>query len=272
MIVVYVILGAGLVLMVLPLLWMITTSLSSNIYATTFPPKFFPTEFDWGNYLKIFSQHDLAGWVLNSVAITIPAMVGQVIISSMGAYAFARLRAPGKNVLFIIVLTTLMIPGEVTLIPTFVLFKYLGMLNTLWPLIIPNFFGNAYNIFLMRQFFMSIPLELDDAAKIDGLSLFGIWWRLILPAARPVLAAVAIFTFTANWGNFLGPLIYITNPHRYPLALGVYTLTQTSNVAQPPHWNLVMAGSMLLTLPMTLVFFFGQRQIYEGANFLGRQA
>lgn len=273
MIVVYILLLAGFVMMVLPLLWMITTSLSTNIYAMTFPPKFIPTEFHWANYANMFKGTPMGRWVFNSLLITVPAMVGQVLVSSMGAYAFARLRAPGKKYLFIIVLATLMIPGEVTMIPTFILFKYLGWLNTLWPLIVPNFFGNAFNIFLMRQFFMGIPLELDEAAKLDGLSIFGIWWRMILPLAKPVLATIAIFTFQSNWGNFMGPLIYLTSaPKLVPLAYGVYQMSLTSNVQEPPHWNLIMAGSMLLTLPMILIFFFGQRQIYEGSNFMGKQS
>lgn len=270
-ILVYIVLLAGVVMMVLPLLWMITTSLSSNIYAMTFPPKFFPSELYWANYVKVFEATGIGGWILHSLMITVPAMIGQVIVSSMGAYAFARLRAPGRKYLFLIVLATLMIPGEVTMIPTFILFKYLGWLNTLWPLIVPNFFGNAFNIFLMRQFFMGISLEIDEAAKLDGLSVFGIWWRMILPLAKPVLATIAIFTFQANWGNFMGPLIYLTSaPKLFPLALGVYELSQSTNVQEPPHWNFVMAGSMLLTLPMILIFFFGQRQIYEGSNFMGK--
>jgi multiple sugar transport system permease protein len=268
--VVYLILIFGGILMILPLLWMITTALSNSIYATTFPPKFFPTVWDFGNYVRIFSSHGVGRALLNSVAIVIPAMIGQVIASSMGAYAFARLRARKKRVLFIIVLATLMIPAEVTIIPSFIIFKYLGWLNTLLPLIIPNFFGNAYNIFLMRQFFSTIPSELDEAARLDGLGFWGIYRHIILPLSRPVIATVALFTFTANWGSFLAPLIYINDPKWYPLAVKVYTLTLTSNVAQPTPWNLVMAGSMILTVPMILIYFFGQRQIYEGANLLGK--
>lgn len=272
-VVIYLVLLAGALMMVLPLLWMITTSLSSGQDAMSFPPQFIPHTFDWSNYLKIFTEEGLGRSFLNTVIITVPAMIGQVFASALAAYAFARLRAPGKNVLFIIVLSTLMIPGEITLIPTFVIFKYLNWLNTFWPLIVPNFFGNAYNIFLMRQFFMGIPLELDEAARIDGLGAFGIWWRIILPMGKPVLAAVAIFTFTANWGSFLGPLIYITNPALYPLALHIFTMTETGNNAVLTiPWNLIMAGSMLLTLPMTMVFFFGQRALYEGSNVLGKVA
>ncbi len=266
----YMVLSVGVVMMLLPLLWMITTSLSNNQYALSFPPKFFPTAIHWDNYLRIFSASHLGLYLRNSIIITVPSIVGEVITNSMAAYAFARLRAPGRRVIFLIVLSTLMIPGEVTLIPTFILFRYFHWINTFWPLIVPSFFGNAFNIFLMRQFISSIPVELDEAAKIDGLSYFGIWRRIILPLSIPSMATVAIFTFNANWGSFLGPLIYINNPKLYPLALGVYNMTQTGNVFVPPQWNMVMAGSMLLTLPMILVYFFGQRYVYEGANVLGR--
>ncbi len=266
----YMVLSVGVVMMLLPLLWMITTSLPNNQYALSFPPKFFPTAIHWDNYLRIFSASHLGLYLRNSIIITVPSIVGEVITNSMAAYAFARLRAPGRRVIFLIVLSTLMIPGEVTLIPTFILFRYFHWINTFWPLIVPSFFGNAFNIFLMRQFISSIPVELDEAAKIDGLSYFGIWRRIILPLSIPSMATVAIFTFNANWGSFLGPLIYINNPKLYPLALGVYNMTQTGNVFVPPQWNMVMAGSMLLTLPMILVYFFGQRYVYEGANVLGR--
>lgn len=266
----YMVLSVGVVMMLLPLLWMITTSLSNNQYALSFPPKFFPTVIHWDNYLRIFSASHLGLYLRNSVIITVPSIVGEVITNSMAAYAFARLRAPGRRVIFLIVLSTLMIPGEVTLIPTFILFRYFHWINTFWPLIVPSFFGNAFNIFLMRQFISSIPVELDEAAKIDGLGYFGIWRKIILPLSIPSMATVAIFTFNANWGSFLGPLIYINNPKLYPLALGVYNMTQTGNVFVPPQWNMVMAGSMLLTLPMILVYFFGQRYVYEGANVLGR--
>jgi multiple sugar transport system permease protein len=256
--------------MVLPLLWMVTTSLSSNKFATTFPPKFLPTSFYLGNYREIFTQHDVGLYLLNSVLIVIPSMIGQVVSSSMAGYAFARLRAPGRRIMFILTLSTIMIPYEVTIVPLFVLFRYFHWLNTLWPLIVPQLCGCGFNIFLMRQFIMNIPRDLDEAAKLDGCGFFGVWRRVIVPLSVPAMATVAIFTFTYQWGNFLGPLIYISNPSRFPLALGLYVMTQTSNVGQTPPWNLIMAGGMLLTVPMVMVYFFGQRFLYEGGNILGR--
>jgi multiple sugar transport system permease protein len=268
--IVYLVLVFGAVLMLLPLLWMVTTSLSNNEYATSFPPHFIPTHFEFGKYVSIFTNHDMGQFFLNSIIIVVPSIAGQIISSSMAAFAFARLRAPGKRILFIMTIATLMIPYEVTIIPTFILFRYFHWINTFWPLIVPQLFGNAYNIFLMRQFMMSIPTELDDAAKIDGLGFFGIWRRIILPLSFAPIATVGVFTFTFNWGSFLAPLIYISKTRFYPLALGIYMMTQTSNRGQIPPWNLIMAGSMLLTVPMVLVYFFSQRYLYEGSNVLGK--
>ncbi|GAA1882841.1 carbohydrate ABC transporter permease [Asanoa iriomotensis] len=267
---VYVVLLFGTALMVLPLLWMVSTSLASTKYVTTFPPKLFPDTFEFANYGRIFSDTDLGRYLFNSVVIVIPSMVGQVVASSFAGYALARLRAPGRRIWFVVTLATLMIPYEATIVPTFVTFQYLGWINTFWPLIVPQLFGSGYSIFLMRQFIMQIPTEYDEAARLDGLGYFGIWRRIIVPLSVPALATVAIFTFTFQWGNFLGPLIYINDPEKYPLALGLYAMTQTSNVGQTPDWNLIMAGGMLLTVPMVMVYFFGQRFLYEGGNALGR--
>lgn len=267
---VYVVLAVGTLLMVMPLLWMITASLSTTKYVTTFPPKLFPTSFHFANYTHGFTRQDLGRYMLNSVEIVVPSMAGQVLSSSLAGYAFARLRAPGKKLLFVVTLATVMIPYEATIVPTFVMFRYLNWLNTFWPLIVPQLLGNGYNIFLMRQFMTNIPSELDEAAKLDGCGFFRTWWRIIVPLSAAPMTAVAVFTFTYQWGNFLGPLIYINDPSRYPLALGLYALTQTSNVGQTPPWNSIMAGSMLLTIPMVMVYFFSQRLLYEGANVLGR--
>ncbi|MEV0719651.1 carbohydrate ABC transporter permease [Asanoa sp. NPDC050611] len=267
---VYVVLLFGTALMVLPLLWMVSTSLASTKYVTTFPPKLFPDSFAFANYGRIFSDTDLGRYLFNSVVIVIPSMIGQVVASSFAGYALARLRAPGRRIWFVVTLATLMIPYEATIVPTFVTFQYLGWINTFWPLIVPQLFGSGYSIFLMRQFIMQIPTEYDEAARLDGLGYFGIWRRIIVPLSVPALATVAIFTFTFQWGNFLGPLIYINDPDKYPLALGLYAMTQTSNVGQTPDWNLIMAGGMLLTVPMVMVYFFGQRFLYEGGNALGQ--
>jgi len=247
-----------------PLLYVVSIALASD--ETTYLAKFtlFPHEFHFDNFIKIF-QMDLSfgRFFLNSLSLVVFSIIGQVVASSMVAYGFARLRAPGKDFLFLILLSTMMIPGEVTMIPSFVIFKYLGWINTLLPLIVPNFFSNAFNVFLLRQFIARIPVELDEAAQLDGLGFFGIYWRIILPLIKPALIAIAIFTFTWNWGWFMGPLIYINDFDKAPLALGVQILSATSSSGQVPPWNLVMVGSLLLTLPMLLVYFFGQKYMDE---------
>jgi multiple sugar transport system permease protein len=200
---------------------------------------------------------------LNSLILSGFAVLGQVLVSAMVAYAFARLRAPGKNVLFVILLSTLMLPMEITLIPQFAMFAELGWLDTMLPLIVPNLFGGAYNIFLMRQFISRIPRELDEAASMDGLSYFRIFTRIVLPLMRPALIAVGIFTFSWNWGWFMGPLIYINSQENMPLALGVQVLYASGGAGAPPQWNLIMVGSLILVVPMIVVYFFGQKYMHE---------
>ena len=260
----YAILTALSALLGAPLLYVFSIALASD--ETTYLAKFtlIPHEFHFENFIRIF-QLDLnfSRFFLNSLTLVIFAMIGQIISSSMVAYGFARLRAPGKNFLFIVLLSTMMIPGEVTMIPSFILFRYLGWINTLLPLIVPNFFTNAFNVFLLRQFISRIPAELDEAAQIDGLGFFGIYSRIILPLIKPALIAIGIFTFTWNWGWFMGPLIYINDFSKAPLALGLQILSATSTSSQVPPWNMVMVGSMLLTLPMLLVYFFGQKYMDE---------
>ena len=252
------------VLMGAPLLFIVSIALASDetTYMATFT--LIPKEFHFENFVRVF-QLDLnfLKFTINSLILVIFSIIGQVVSSSMVAYGFARLRGPGKNVLFLILLSTMMIPGEVTMIPSFVIFKYLGWINTMLPLIIPNFFTNAFNVFLLRQFISRIPVELDEAAQMDGLGFFGIFVRIILPLIKPALIAIAIFTFTWNCGWFMGPLIYINDVDKSPLALGVQILSATSSSGQVPPWNLVSVGSLLLTLPMLIVYFFGQKYLDE---------
>lgn len=272
-IITYTILTFLAVLLGTPLLSVISIALASDetTYLATFT--IIPKEFHIENFIRIF-QLDLnfLRFTGNSLLLVGFAIIGQVVASSMVAYGFARLRAPGKNILFVILLSTMMIPGEVTMIPSFVIFRYLGWINTLLPLIVPNFFSNAFNVFLLRQFISRLPIELDEAAMLDGMGFFGIYSRIILPLIKPALIAIAIFTFTWNWGWFMGPLIYINDFNKAPLALGVQVLSATSNSVQVPPWNLVMVGSLLLTVPMLIVYFFGQRYMDEFSVISGSSA
>lgn len=269
----YAILGAIAIALVTPFLLMISISLASD--ATTVQMQFslIPQEFNVDNYVRVFTTPniDLGRHILNSLIIVIGSIVGQVMVSSFVAYGFARFNAPGKNFLFLILLGTMMIPGAVTLIPQFALYRSLGWLGTFAPLIVPNFFGGAFNIFLIRQFIVRLPVELDEAAKIDGLGPVGIFRFIIFPLIRPIAVAIAILTFQFNWSWFLEPLLYLQDADMMPLAVAVRTLSATTSAGATPMWNLVMVASMLLTIPMLLVFFFGQKYVFE-ANISGGSA
>ncbi len=247
-------------LLAAPFMYVISMALASDATSAKLAFTFIPQEFHFENFARVFTARlNFSQFLVNSLILVFFSIVGQVLVSSLVAYAFARLRAPGKEIIFVILLATMMIPAEVTLIPQFVLFSHLGWINTLLPMIVPNFFGGAYNIFLLRQFITRVPVELDEAAQLDGLNHFGIYLYIILPLIRPALVAVGIFTFVWNWGAFFGPLIYINDVDKMPLALGVQILSATNSAGQIPPWNLVMVGTLVLTVPMILVYFFGQR-------------
>lgn len=247
-----------------PFVFMISIALSSDQTAREMTFTFLPTEWHVENFYRAFSSDlPIGRFLLNSVVIVVFACLGMVFSSALVAYGFARLRAPGKSFLFLVLLSTMMIPAEVLLIPQFVIFRHLGWIDTLLPIIVPNFFANAYNVFLMRQFITRIPTEVSEAAMIDGLGHVGIFRRIVLPLMKPVLVAVAIFTFTFNWGYFFGPLIYINSEEKMPLALGIQMLSATTSGAQTPPWNMVMVGALILIAPMLAVYHFGQRYLYE---------
>lgn len=246
-----------------PFVFMVSIALSSNQTTRSATFTVLPREWEFTNFIRAFTEVPIGTFIGNSLIIVVFSCLGMVFSSALAAYGFARLRAPGKGVLFIVLLGTMMIPSEVLLIPQFMIFAGLGWTDTLLPLIVPNFFAGAYNVFLMRQFIAGIPSELDEAAKVDGVGYFGIFFRMILPLMRPVLVAVAVFTFSFNWGNFMGPLIYINSEKNMPLALGIQLLSISGNPAEPPPWNMVMVGALILALPMLLIYILGQRHIYE---------
>jgi multiple sugar transport system permease protein len=254
------------VVFVVPFLWVVTTSLKGNEQIFAVPPQWIPREFHPENYEKIFERMPFLQYLRNSLFVTGLSIIGVVGSSSLVAYAFACLRWPGRNALFVVILITMMLPMQVTMIPVFVLFKELGWLNTFKPLIVPAFFGGgAFNIFLLRQFFLGIPKELADAARIDGCSEFRIYWNIMLPLARPALATVAILTFMFSWNDFLGPLIYLSDKMKGTLALGLSMF-----VGQyATEWALLMAASVLMMIPMILLFFFFQRYFIQGFTMSG---
>ncbi|MCB0146849.1 MAG: carbohydrate ABC transporter permease, partial [Caldilineaceae bacterium] len=218
---IHLVLLAGVVLMFIPLVWTISTSLKSPGEVYLFPPTWIPNEIMWSNYYRAVTAIPFFLYLWNTVLITAISIVGKVISITLVAFAFARLRWWGRDVMFIVMLATMMLPPHITLIPQFIMFKWLGWIDTFLPLIVPTFFGGPYLTFLVRQYLLAIPRELDDAARIDGCSDFGLYWRIIMPLAKPAILIVVIFVFNGTWNEFLLPLIYLHNPDLFTLALGL---------------------------------------------------
>ncbi|HPN65144.1 MAG TPA: carbohydrate ABC transporter permease [Candidatus Goldiibacteriota bacterium] len=219
----------------------------------------------WHNYMEAWSPKALSEtfttYLLNTIFITVCGLLGTMLSSAFVAYGFSRFKFPYRDQLFLVMVSTMMIPAQVTMIPTFILFKYIGWIDTFAPLIVPTFFGGgAFNIFLMRQFFMTIPYELDDAAKIDGCNYFQIFWLILMPLVKPALVTIAIFGFVYNWNDFMNPLIYLNSSSKYTLALGLQTFTTMYG----SYYHLMMAASTIVLLPILIVFFFGQKYFIEG--------
>jgi ABC-type glycerol-3-phosphate transport system permease component len=246
---------------------MISTSLKRPGDVYLYPPVWFPAVPQWGNYAEVMRVADFGRYFLNSALVSSLTVIGSVLSGAMAGYSFARLRSPGRNLIFVILLSTLMLPDTVTIVPRFVVFQRLDWLNTFYPLIVPAFFGNAFYIFLLRQFFMTIPPELEDAARIDGASSQQIFLRIMLPLAIPALVTVAIFSFIGSWNDFFHPLIYLNSSDMYTVALGVANFQGSTRVG--PQMQLLMAASFLATLPVLIVFFLAQRFFIRGIVFTG---
>jgi multiple sugar transport system permease protein len=262
---IYILLILGSLVFMLPLIVMVSTSLKSYTEINQYPPTFLPNQLVPSNYPEAwgYKNTDFPRWTFNTAFIIAATLPGVLITSSLCAYGFARLKFPGRNLWFMLTLASIMLPPQVTLIPLYILFHKLGWLNTFAPLIIPAWFGGgALNIFLLRQFFLQIPRDLDEAAIIDGASHLMIWWRIYVPLARPAMISVALLTVLGIWNDFLGPFIYLTTPDNYTLALG---LNVFRNVFPSIVRNdLVMAISTLMVLPMVIMFLFAQRYIVQG--------
>lgn len=259
-----VLLPAALIFL-LPFLWMLSTSLKPDEQLFAYPPVWIPHPFQWLNYPKAVSYIPFFTYLKNTLFISLISMVGATLASSLVAYSLARIRWPGRRILLLLTIATLMLPYQVTLIPVFLVFKKLGLVGTLWPLILPHFFGVAYFIFLLRQFFASIPLELSEAAYIDGASEFRIYWSIVMPLAKPALATVSVFQFINSWRDYLGPLIYLNDQKLYTLSLGL----QQYSSQYGREWGLLMAAAVLITLPVIFIFFFTQRTFVQGVTLTG---
>ncbi|MFN8446655.1 MAG: carbohydrate ABC transporter permease [Caldilineaceae bacterium] len=243
-------------LFALPLVWMLSTALKSNDQLIVFPPIWIPKPLMWENFPQAWQYAPFGTYLLNTLVVTMVALLGQVLSASFVAYGFARLRFPGREQLFVIVLATMMLPYIVTLVPIFLIFRNLGWIDTYLPLTVPHYFGGGpFFIFLLRQYFRTIPMELSDAARIDGAGEFGIFFRIIIPLSLPALATVCIFSFLGHWNDFLGPLIYINSEEKKTLMLGLQSFIGLHN----QRFQYLMAMSTLITLPTLILFFLFQR-------------
>lgn len=275
----YVVVIGGAIIFMLPFLFAVTSSLKTPQELRIFPPSMFPAVPQWKNYPTLFHMENLpyGTWYVNSVIITVLATLGTVLSASASAYGFARFRWPGRDLFFTILLATLILPEQVVLIPRFLMFHLIPtalightLIDTWWPLILPSWFGGgAFAVFLLRQFFLQMPRELDEAALMDGANTFHIFTQIVLPLSKPALATVAIFAFLANWNSFIEPLIYITSTDKFPLSVGLRWLQQNPSDPTIPQDHLLMAGSVLMVLPPVVIFFSMQRYFIQGVVMSG---
>jgi len=248
-----------------PFFWTVSSSLKEPFELMTFPPTWLPAEPQWQNYARVIEKVPFLRWTWNSIFVVTIATLGSVVSASIVAYSFARFEYPGRDVIFIITLGTMMLPAQVTLIPQFILFNELGWINTLYPLWVPYIFGGgAFNIFLLRQFIQSLPRELDEAALIDGASYARILWAILLPLTKPALATVAVISFINHWNDFVNPLIYLNSPENFTLALGLNYFKNVPESSGLPLQHLLMAASVMIIAPVLILFFAAQRYFVQG--------
>ncbi len=248
-----------------PFVWMISTSLKTGPSSIAIPPQWIPDPVVWSNYPTALGKINFVTALRNTLIYALPAVVGTVVSCSLVAYGFARVRWPGRDMVFVVLLSTMMLPGQVTFIPLYVIFAKLGWVGTFLPLIIPTFLGNPFFIFLLRQFFLGIPSELSDAARIDGAGELRILTRIIVPLSLPALITVGLFTFIDKWTDFFGPLVYLRDPALQPLSLAI----QTFQSAHKTDWPLSMAASVAITAPLVIIYFFAQRKFIQGIQLTG---
>jgi len=254
------------VFFILPWVWMVSTSLKNPQELVVWPPIWIPHPIRWDNYVQAFAQAEFSRFVVNTLKIAVPSVIGAVLSNSLVAYGFARVRWPGRDAVFALVLATMILPGFVTFIPLYIAFHRLGWINTYAPLIIPVFFASPFFVFLLRQFFMGLPIELSDAAKVDGASELAIFWQIILPLAKPALAVVALFQFIGSWNDYFGPLIYLNDKALYTVSLGIANMRTTYGFM---NFAWIMAATVMSVVPIIVLFFFAQRTFIEGIALTG---
>jgi multiple sugar transport system permease protein/sn-glycerol 3-phosphate transport system permease protein len=258
---------AGSAIVMIPFFWMLSTALKKPEEIYMFPPVWVPIPPQFNNFYDALTLVPFATYAMNSFIVVATVMVGTLLSCSFAAYGFARLRAPGRDFIFMILLATMMLPGAVTLVPTYLLFNKLGWINSFLPLTVPSFFGNAFFIFLLRQFYITIPRELEEAARIDGASSYRIWWHIMLPLSQPVLATVAVFTFVGTYNDFFGPLIYLTDDSKRTIAVALSYFQGSPRMG--PQRHLLMAAVTASILPSLLLFVAAQRYFVRGIVMTG---
>jgi multiple sugar transport system permease protein len=264
----YIVVTAGAIVLMIPFVWMLSSSLKPLNQIFVEPPQWIPQPIQWHNYSDAWTALPFTQFMFNTLFITLLGMAGSIFTSALVAYGFARYRFPGRDVLFILLLSTMMLPYVVTLIPAFLIWRTFGLINTYDPLVIGALFGGGpFFIFLMRQFMLTIPEEMEEAARIDGANTFQIFMRIVLPLVRPALLAVGIFSFQGFWNDFLGPLIYLNDMPKYTMTLGMFFFV--GGASEAPKWHWLMAMSTLIALPILTIFFLAQRQFIEGITLTG---
>lgn len=260
----YIVLILIAVIMVVPFLWMLSTSLKTQYDAVKIPPVWIPDPPQWENYVKLFTEQPMFQFMLNTIKIVFFVVLGQLFFSSLAAYSFARISFKGRNVVFFFYIATLMVPGQVTMIPTYLMFAKAGLTDNHLALILPAFFS-AFGVFLLRQFFMSLPRELEEAAEIDGCNPFMTYWRIMLPLVVPAMLMLGVFTLMNTWNDYMGPLIYLSSPEKYTMTLGIAYFKGVYTT----QWNLVMAGSIVSVVPILIAYLCAQKYFIEGIAFSG---
>jgi len=260
----YALLTLGAAVILVPLYWMIATSLKAETKLFVLPPQVIPDPVVWRNYLDVWRIQPFTGYFINTIFITALAMGGEILSCALVAYGFARFRFPGRDALFILLLATMMLPGIITMIPAFLIWRSLGRIDTFSPLTVGALFawGPAY-IFLLRQFFLTIPRELEEAAIIDGANVIDVFWKIILPLVKPALLAIAVLSFNGNWNNFMGPLIYLSSGEKYPLIMALKFFEQSLS-KEAPKFHYMMAMTTMMSFPLLMLYFFMQRTLIEG--------
>ncbi len=261
----YLVIVAGSILFLFPFVWMLSSSLKPSTQLYKWPPVWIPNPIAWDNYPKAWNQLPFGKFYANTIYIVAMNIIGTTISSSLGAFGFSRMRFRGRDVLFLVVLSTMMLPRQVTMVPLFIIFSRLNWVDTFKPLVVPGFFGSAFNIFLLRQFFMTIPHELDDAAMIDGCTKFGTFMRIMVPLSKTALGVTAIFSFTYHWNDFMSPLIYLSSREKFTIQIGLRQFQTDISM----DMGAIMAMSVVALIPQLVVFFIAQRYFVEGVVMTG---